>query len=254
MLPSAATPSRSRSAPVVGRLLGIVAVVTVVPIGSIGVVPCGGIRVVPCGGIRVVPCGGVPGPGGVQLPWQDGGVQLPWQDGGVQLPWQDGGVQLPWQDGGVGGLINEPPWQPEFAKPRTASETPQTFTGALTGTEIVLPEPVETLPLPVTLPLSVVVPPATLVLAPPTQPEFAKPRSASETPQTFTGALTGAEIVLPEPVETLPLPVTLPLPGPDVPDDSVTRVWAPPTQWEFAKPASATETPQMFTGVLTGTE
>src|SRR5256885_1027103 len=174
MLPSAAAPSRSRSAPVVGRvLLDIVALVTVVTPGPVGTVPCGGAP-----GLAGGPVGGVGTVGGVQLPWQDGGGVhwSPWQDGGgvQRSPSHDGGRQsLSWQDGGVGGLINEPPWQAEFAKPS----------------------------------------------------------SASETPQMFTGALTGAEIVLPELVETLPSPVTLPLPGPDVPDGSVTRVRAQPAQW-----------------------
>jgi hypothetical protein len=66
MVPTAATPSRSRSAPVVGRepLTGPVALVTMV------VVP------------GPVPFGLPPGlpPGAQWLPWQVGGPQwLPWQ-------------------------------------------------------------------------------------------------------------------------------------------------------------------------------
>ena len=49
------------------------------------------------------------------------------------------------------------------------------------------------------------------MLDPPLQPEFAKPPTAPETPHTFTGALIGAVIVLPEPSEMLRLPVVLPL-------------------------------------------
>src|SRR5437763_9424355 len=165
MVPTAATPSRSRSAPVVGRVpvFGMVALVTVV------VVP------------GPVPFGLPPGlpPGEQWLPWQEGGLQwLPWQPGGVQwLPWHGGGVQwLPWQGGGQlwsqhwswqgggqwcshGGQLwsqhcswqdgwlqswpmqdEEPPLQSELAKPPTAPETPQTFTGTLIGAVTVLPD------------------------------------------------------------------------------------------------------------------
>jgi hypothetical protein len=52
----------------------------------------------------------------------------------------------------------------------------------------------------------------TLLLDPPSQPELAKPTIPSDTPQRFTGRLIGASRVFPDSTETLPLPVTLPLP------------------------------------------
>ena len=146
----------------------------------------------------------------------------------------------------------DPPSQPEFEKPSSASEMPHRLTGALTGAVTVFPEPVETLPTPVTLPLWLPPPtPDTFEVDPPLQCEFAKPPTAPETPQTFTGALIGAVTVLPEPVETLPLPVTLPswlLPPP--PPDTVEL--DPPWQLEFEKPSTASETPHRLTGALTG--
>src|ERR1700730_17116285 len=91
------------------------------------------------------------------------------------------------------------------------------FTGTLTGAVIVLPEPAETLWLPVTLPLPAPSPSPEggmpiVDLAPASQPEFAKPSTASEMPHKLTGALIGAVTVFPDSSETLPLPVTLPLP------------------------------------------
>ena len=196
MLPIAATPSRSRSAPVVGRglLPGAVEVVTVVLV--LGPV-----------------LGGVPGPvggvGGVQLPWQGGGVQqLPWHGGGMwqlcshgggmwQSSWHGGGVWQfqSWHGGGVwqslshgGGVWQslshgvqaspiqevEPPPQVELEKPSSASETLQTFSGVLTGAFSVLPEPTGTLKLPRTLPLWLLPPtPDTFEDAPPWHCELA---------------------------------------------------------------------------------
>ena len=135
-----------------------------------------------------------------------------WSWHGVQSsPWQDGGAQ--WSPSQVGGLTSAPPSQPELAKPATAPETPQTFTGALIGAVIVLPEPRPTLPMPVTLPLLPGAAPDTFVVAPPWQLEFEKPSSASEMLHRLIGALIGAVIVLPDTPETLPMPVTLPLPA-----------------------------------------
>src|ERR1700691_6053360 len=96
---------------------------------------------------------------------------------------------------------------------------PQMFTGTLTGAVTVLPDPSERLPLPVTFPFPPVLPAGGLTrfvtaLAPPTQPELAKPRIAAEIPHRLIGTLTGAGIVLPDPSEGLLFPVTLPLPGP----------------------------------------
>src|SRR3989440_1469519 len=224
MVPTAATPSRSRSAPVVGRvpLTGPVALVTVVVVP--GPVPGGfwpppGVQWLPWqppGGAQESPWQPV---GGVQWsPWQPGGVQWsPWQPGPQSSPRQPGPQSSPWQPGPqsspvqAGGLTSAPPWQPELAKPPTAAETPHTLTGVLTGALTVLPEPRPTLPMPVTLPLWPGAPPDTLVVAPPWQPELPKPSSASDRLHRLTGALTGAVIVLPDAPETLPMPVTLPL-------------------------------------------
>ena len=106
----------------------------------------------------------------------------------------------------------EPPLQPEFEKPATAPDTPHTFTGALIGAVIVLPEPSEILRLPVVLPLWLSPPtPEMAELDPPSQPALEKPATASEMPHRLTGTLIGAVIELPDRTETLPFPVVLPL-------------------------------------------
>src|SRR5712691_8151216 len=235
MVPSAATPSRSRFAPVVGRPLGsdaVVAVVTAstppwasgplacsdVPEGvpcskatgsvpcskATGLVPCSAAAgTVPCsaagtvlcsGAAEVVPC--------VDVPEASLCVDVP-----EAVPCM--GVMQP-QSGG-GGLTAAPPAQPESAKPSSPSEMPHRLIGAVTGTETEFPDSTEALPSPATLPL---LPPAgslAWVLAPPVHCELAAPPTAPDTPQTFTGALIGTETVLPEPTPTLPLPATLPL-------------------------------------------
>jgi hypothetical protein len=85
---------------------------------------------------------------------------------------------------------------------------------------------------------------------PPLQLALAKPAAATALPQTFTGTLIGAVIVLPEPTGMLKLPVTLPLwlwpPTPEMVEA------APPTQPALEKPSSASEMPHRLTGALTG--
>jgi hypothetical protein len=76
---------------------------------------------------------------------------------------------------------------------------------------------------------------------PPLQLALAKPAAATASPQTFTGTLTGAVIVLPEPTGMLKLPVTLPLwlwpPTPEMVEA------APPAQPALEKPSRASEMP-----------
>src|SRR5436309_3508410 len=223
MLPRAATPSRSRSAPVVGRLTGDVPVLTVVVVVP-GPVPGGvfGVQLVvqPCGGVQS--CwhgGGVQScwhGGGVQSCWHGGGVQSCWHGGGVQSCWHGGGVQSCWHGGGVQscwhGVLQslpmhevEPPLQLALAKPPAAAALPHTFTGALIGAVTVLPEPTEMLRFPVTLPLWLWSPtPEMVELDPPSQPALEKPATASEIPHRLIGALIGAVIVLPDRTEMLP--------------------------------------------------
>lgn len=106
----------------------------------------------------------------------------------------------------------EPPLQLALAKPAAATALPQTFTGALIGAVIVLPEPSEMLRLPVVLPLWLLPSTSEMVeLDPPSQPALEKPATASEIPHRLTGTLTGAVIELPDRTETLPFPVVLPL-------------------------------------------
>jgi hypothetical protein len=91
-----------------------------------------------------------------------------------------------------------------------------------------------------------------ITVEPPLQPELAEPSIASETAQTFSGTLTGADTVLPEPTDVFPAFVP---PGPD--DKNAIGALctpAPPRQPESATPSSATDSPQMFTGTLTGAE
>src|SRR6266568_391754 len=85
---------------------------------------------------------------------------------------------------------------------------------------------------------------------PPLQLALAKPPAATALPQTFTGTLTGAVTVLPEPIGILKFPVTLPLwlwpPTPEMVE------LAPPTQPALEKPSSASEMPHRLIGALTG--
>src|SRR6266516_4022869 len=85
---------------------------------------------------------------------------------------------------------------------------------------------------------------------PPLQLALAKPPAATALPQTFTGTLTGAVTVLPEPIGMLKLPVTLPLwlwpPTPEMVEVD------PPTQPALEKPSSASEMPHRLIGALTG--
>src|SRR5690349_8400719 len=145
----------------------------------------------------------------------------------------------------------DPPTQPALEKPSSASEMPHRLTGALTGAVTVLPEPIGMLKFPVVLPLSLPLPTLEMVeLDPPLQPEFAKPPTAPETPHTFTGALIGAVIVLPEPSEMLRLPVVLPL-WLSSPTLEMVEL-DPPAQPAFEKPATASEIPHRLTGALSG--
>ncbi len=121
---------------------------------------------------------------------------------------------------------------------------------------MVLPDRFKALPLPTVLPLPPLPPagPVSWVLAPPWQCESAKPPPAAETPQRSTGALTGAETVLPETAEALPLPTVLPLPPPAPPPGGEATLPAPPAQPEFEKPSTASERPHRLTGALIGSE
>src|SRR5580693_2805091 len=90
-----------------------------------------------------------------------------------------------------------------------------------------------------------------LLKEPPSQLALEKPARASEMPHTFTGTLTGAFTVFPEPTAAMPaLPLWLP---PLAPSPMTVLLAAPPLHPEFAKPASATEMPHRSTGALTGT-
>ncbi len=151
-------------------------------------------------------------------------------------------------------LLAAPPLQPALAKPRSASAMPQVFTGTLTGAFTVLPDSSDRTPaLPLPFPPPEPDPLMVVSLAdPPLQPEFEKPSSATETPQMFTGALTGAFTVLPEPIAALPALPFPPLPPPDPEPLTVVLELAPPAQPAFAPPSRATAMPQTFTGALTG--
>src|SRR2546430_29252 len=85
---------------------------------------------------------------------------------------------------------------------------------------------------------------------PPLQLALAKPPAATALPQTFTGALTGAVTVLPEPSEMLRLPVVLPL-WLSSPTLEMVEL-DPPSQPAFEKPATASEIPHRLTGALSG--
>src|SRR5579859_850241 len=106
-------------------------------------------------------------------------------------------------------LLAAPPLQWALAKPATDPATPHTLTGMLTGAFTLLPEPAEMTPA-LPLPLPPLPPLMTVLLAaPPSQPAFAPPSRATATPQTSTGALSGAFTLLPDSSDSTP---ALPLP------------------------------------------
>jgi len=196
--------------------------------------------------------------------------QLLWHGGRVWQSLSKHGCRV-WQC--VHGVLQllpmqevEPPWHPAPEKPSTPTAMPQTFTGALTGAVIVFPDSTGMFPTPVTLPLWLPVPPLLpwppwpswemVEVDPPWQSEWARPATAPETPHTFTGTLTGAVTVLPEPTGMLPTPVTLPLwlpvpPIPPWPPWEMVEV-DPPWQPASETPATATAIPHRLTGALIG--
>ena len=211
-VPIAATPSRSRSAPVVGRpeLTGPVALVTVVVLpgpvplrrgdrrGAVGLAAAGRRAVAAwqprrravlavaaraaCSARRG---SGTSGPRTERRGSPEAWHCSPWQPGGVQSPWQMHGTHCsPWQmhvwspHGTQRSLwqLHTWSWTACSGHPRrTAGCSPGRRRGAALATGV------------------------------------GEAEHADETLQTFTGTLTGALMVLPEPRPTLPMPVTLPL-------------------------------------------
>ncbi len=141
-------------------------------------------------------------------------------------------------------MTDDPPAQPENARPTAATELPQMLIGALIGATTWLPPSTDPLP-------EVRLPPApTPVLwtaDPPLQPAVASPKIATALPQALIGALIGAVIWLPP--STLPSPeVRLP-PAPPLP---WLRTVAPPLQPASDLPISETALPQALIGTLIG--